>query len=283
MKLPFIKMNGLGNDFVVVDDLSAHGKKQSPLNPESAKRICDRRFGVGADQILWVLPPEGSEADARMEVLNADGSSSEMCGNGLRAVALYLKNSGPRPGRKEYKIETPAGIHRASFEEGLIRIQMGTPQLLRGFNSKGEDVEVRGPTGRLRRFQFFEVSMGNPHAVIFLPHDEVHLETFGPLIEKSSLFPQRTNVEIVQVNDPGSIAVAVWERGAGVTLACGSGACASAAAAIATGQVGELLTVHLKGGPLRVEWKGGQEPLFMTGPAAENFRGEMDLDLLLSL
>lgn len=278
MAIPFLKMHGLGNDFVVIDDLGKPKALCQRIDAWAAREICDRRFGVGADQLLWLKAPQESSLDARMEIFNADGSVAEMCGNGIRAVAVYLFRHGPK--RKErYTIETLAGTKTVRVQEEmgmpLVSVDMGAPKLMAGFPSEGEVIHVGGVEHR-----FFEVSMGNPHAVVFVDRagaggglDGLPVEQLGPGIEHHPRFPERTNVEFVEVAGPGSIRVRVWERGAGITLACGTGACAAAVAAIATGRVRSPVEVELPGGKLRILWGPG-EKVVMEGPAVESFRGE---------
>jgi diaminopimelate epimerase len=267
-------MHGLGNDFVVIDDLGKPAALCHQLTPGLAAEICDRHFGIGADQIVWLKQAQGDSPnplDARVEFINADGSSAEMCGNGMRAAALYLFKHGPVK-KSAYVIETVGGVQYAEVsDDGQVSVNIGRPTLGGGFgDSKGEllaGIPLR----------FFEVNVGNPHAVIFLAEGE-SLESYpaaelGPKIERHARFPNRTNVEFVQVTGPDSIRVRVWERGAGLTLACGSGASASAVAAVATGKVKSPVTVELPGGSLRILWTQG-EALRMEGPAEEVFRGE---------
>jgi diaminopimelate epimerase len=261
-------MQGIGNDFILIDDL---GKNvPSPLTPAVAKRLCDRRFGIGADQILWLRRPEGPQADARMEILNADGSTAEMCGNGIRAVGLYLFREGPRRGKAEYAIETLGGMKRVEVHGDQVTVDMGAPGLGENLSGNGEELEIAG-----EGLRFFEVSMGNPHAVFFVEDvASIPLEKLGPLVEKHPRFPNRTNVEFVEILNANEIRVRVWERGAGVTLACGTGACASAVAALAKTQVSGKVAVHLPGGTLKISWAGAGKPVMMEGPAEEVFRGE---------
>jgi diaminopimelate epimerase len=297
--ITFTKMHGLGNDFIVVDDVFAlafsdgsHTRTQAPLDAELAQKMCDRRFGIGADQILWL---KGSRsADFRMDILNADGSVAEMCGNGIRAAAVYFHLRVPVK-EASYEIETLAGKIIAEMQGDQVRVNMGVPRLGSGYSSrdelawsvtsgklmKGEPLKVPGG-----EFSIHEVSMGNPHAVIFMdePIGAEALKKFGPLIETHSRFIERTNVEFVHVEGPQAIRVNVWERGAGVTLACGTGACASAVAAIATGRAqatreGAMpVTVKLPGGELRIAWSGEKDsPVYMEGPAQEVFSGQYQI------
>lgn len=270
MSIPFIKMHGLGNDFVLIDDLGKPQGLCQPLKPELARQICDRRLGVGADQILWLKTPIDSHSDARMEIFNSDGSTAEMCGNGIRAAGLYLYRHGPKR-KPSYCIETLAGLKLVEMsEEGAnVSVDMGQPELGVGMDQGGERLVVLGI-----ELRFFEVDMGNPHAVFFVENlDRCEVERLGPAIEVDPRFPRRTNVEFVEVMGPGLIRVRVWERGAGLTLACGTGACASAVAALATARVHGKIEVQLPGGSLWVRWDRGST-VIMEGPAEEVFRGE---------
>lgn len=260
--LPFIKMHGLGNDFVVIDDLTT--QKLSPITPELARRLCDRRFGVGADQLLWLKPPQDPKHDSKLDILNSDGSTAEMCGNGIRAVALLLKTKQPRA---SYTFETLAGVKTVRVQGENFQVDMGAPKL---GSETGEKIQISS-----RDLTFFEVNMGNPHAVFFVnPVAQFPVTELGPQIERHPRFPQRTNVEFVEILNPSALHVRVWERGAGTTLACGTGACAAAVAALATGRVKYPVEVRLPGGNLIIEWKGAGESVLMTGPAQEVFRGQ---------
>jgi diaminopimelate epimerase len=261
--LRFTKMHGLGNDFIVVqgDDLK--------LTRERARAWCDRQRGVGADQILHLKPTR--QADVRMEVWNSDGSTSSMCGNGLRAVALFLHRRGFSP--PILRVETASGVtlvERAGEES--YRVNMGPPL----------GVQVPRELAFLDQKQtFIAVDMGNPHAVFFTSHalDGIPLETWGSAVEMHNDFsPARTNAEWVAILSPAHLKVRVWERGSGATLACGSGACAVAVAAISEGIAESPLQVELPGGALKIEWGGRPtDPVFMTGPVSEVFVGELRL------
>ncbi len=270
MKISFLKMHGLGNDFVVIDDLA---KPLTEISPKLAQRICDRRFGVGADQILRLKRSE--KADAFMEIINADGSVAEMCGNGIRAVALYLYRRGLSPGRQEYRVDTLAGVKTLTVHPGKspsedsVTVDMGIPVLGSGFPS-GEPIDVEGEP-----FKFFEVNVGNPHAVFYVDDVDVFpVEQYGPLVEHHPRFPRRTNVEFVQVIDPSRVRVRVWERGAGITLACGTGATAVGVATLARGMARSPVRIDLPGGALKISWNGIGTPALMEGPAEEVFQGE---------
>jgi diaminopimelate epimerase len=281
--LEFTKMHGLGNDFIVLDDLrpetATDERLKSLLSQKTfIQKICDRRFGIGADQILWLRKPHEPGApgtgrrDVRMEILNADGSAAEMCGNGIRAVALYL-NRHVFKNQTELRIETLAGVKTVSIEGDHVRVDMGVPKLGLGVANGGELISVDD-----QEFRFLEVNVGNPHAVIFTEKlSAVPVEKWGPQIECHSRFPARTNVEFVKVESPHELRVRVWERGAGITLACGTGACASAVAGLASRRLQNPVEVKLPGGSLKITWNGASTPVMMTGPATEVYRGSFSV------
>ena len=249
MALPFTKVEGLGNDFVVVDlrpgrpAAAAAGGGPSPEDPAVVRAICDRRFGVGGDGVLAILPSQAG--DARMRVLNADGSEAEMCGNGIRCVAKLLYETDPALRRPTLRIETGAGVLACDLEvedgprRARVAVDMGRPRLTRDEipmpAGRHRPASLREPiTARGRTFQFTAVSMGNPHAVIFVDDGSslrTLAEEFGPVLETAERFPNRTNVEFAHVRPSGEIDLVVWERGSGITLACGTGACATVVAA----------------------------------------------------
>jgi diaminopimelate epimerase len=274
----FLKMHGTGNDFVVLDGLRA------PLPvadwPTMARSMCDRHFGVGSDGILIVEPSE--RADFRMRMFNPDGSESEMCGNGIRCFAKYVFDAGLARGR-EMAVETGAGVlnllvHGRNGAAERVTVSMGVPELRPAripVAVEGEiarDVTVEGVGADVR---VTCVSMGNPHAVMFLdgPVAAFPLEQVGPRVEHHRLFPRRVNFEVVQPRSHDEVDARVWERGAGLTLACGTGACAVAAAARVHGLIGDTVRVNLPGGSLEIEWDGASE-ILMTGPAALVFEGD---------
>lgn len=264
----FLKMHGLGNDFIMIHD----SKNELTIHPVLAKKLCDRRLGIGADQLLRLKPSKN--ADVSMDIFNADGSTAEMCGNGIRAVGYYLKHYGPQPDRREYQIETLAGVKKVFIQaDDQVSVDMGVPEL-----RKGETLPLLTLTKNT--VQFLEVNLGNPHAVIFVPEvDLVPLQELGSQIENHPRFPQKTNVEFVQVLDRGTLKVRVWERGAGATLACGTGACAAVVAALATGKISNeasQIKVHLPGGVLQISWNGEQTSIIMTGPVQEVFQGRVN-------
>ncbi|HEY3353360.1 MAG TPA: diaminopimelate epimerase [Polyangia bacterium] len=282
--LRFVKYHGLGNDFVLVDLRDGEGTP-SPLDPVIVARLCDRHFGVGADGVLGVLKPAEPGHHARMRIMNADGSEAEMCGNGIRCMAKYLHDHGAVR-RREILIDTLAGVMRCGVTDARngtvesVAVQMGAPALAGPSLPKPAPfvegaLEVAGRTLRVTA-----VSMGNPHAVVFVDEPPRPLaETLGPLVEKLPAFPHRTNVEFVRVQPDGTLDTAVWERGCGITLACGTGACATAVAATVTKRAaeGQELAVRLPGGTLHVTVAPGLAGVTMRGPATEVFRGELEL------
>jgi diaminopimelate epimerase len=300
--LPFTKVEGLGNDFVVVDlrpGRPGAGAAPSPESPEIVRAVCDRHFGVGADGILAILPASsaasGQAGDARMRVLNADGSEAEMCGNGIRGVAKVLFDSDPALRRSPLRIETGAGLLDCALEieDGEVRsvaVEMGRPRYARDeipLAPGGAARALRAPiTAAGRSFLFTAVSMGNPHAVIFVDDPAADLralaETYGPTLERDPTFPRRTNVEFARVRGQDAraeIDLVVWERGCGITLACGTGACATAAAACAEERLapGREIPVHLPGGTLFITVAPDQSGVRMRGPARSVYQGELDL------
>jgi diaminopimelate epimerase len=295
MPLPFVKAEGTGNDFVVVD--LRPGRAAAPgsaiawglslEDPATVRAICDRHFGVGADGVLAILP--SATGDARMRVLNADGSEAEMCGNGLRCVAKVLYESDPALRRPTLNIETGAGVLTCTLEVvgGLVQTvteEMGRPRLTRSeipLAPAGDTPALREPVrARDREFRFTGVSMGNPHAVIFVDGDEdlrVLAESYGPTLEVADRFPRRTNVEFARVRGR-EIDLVVWERGSGLTLACGTGACATVVAACLEKRLapGAETLVHLPGGTLTITVAPDYTGVRLRGPARIAFQGTLD-------
>jgi diaminopimelate epimerase len=278
--MKFTKMQGAGNDYVYLN-----GFEERVENPEQlAVRVSNRNFGIGSDGLILILPSE--RADVRMRMFNADGSESEMCGNGIRCVAKYAYDHGLIT-KREITAETGAGIltlqlfmnSRNKVEK--VRVNMGAPRLSRPeIPMQGSEAEqvVAEPLNILRTiFNITCVSMGNPHCIIFVDDVEnIQVEKYGPLIENHELFPRRTNVEFVQVVSPVEVRQRTWERGAGETLACGTGASAVCVAGVLNGVTGKKILNHLSGGDLELEW-GEDGNVYMTGPAVEVFSGEIDL------
>ncbi len=285
----FVKMHGLGNDFVVFDFV----RTEPPADADwacAARRLCDRRTGVGADGVVLVLPSE--RATVRMRIFNSDGSEARMCGNASRCVALLARDRGLADG-DAVTIETHGAVVRAEFVgcghracsdacADQIRVDMGPPE----FRPANIPVLAEGDSviGRLEHlaageFEITCVSMGNPHCAVFVPDvGSIDLERLGPSIERDRLFPDRTNVEFVQVKGPRDLAVRVWERGAGATLACGTGACAALVASAARGFTERAARVSLPGGTLLVEWREDTGRVMMTGPAKYVFSGTLTSD-----
>jgi diaminopimelate epimerase len=274
--LTFWKMHGLGNDYVVVDNRK--GEIVEKEMPSLAKRVCERRFSVGADGLLLV--GNSKSADARMRIFNADGSEAEMCGNGIRCFAKYCYENGIVK-KPEFRVETNAGIKLVTLtvKEGevkLVRVDMGAPNWERKslpMTGEGtcidEDLQVDGDES----YRVTCLSMGNPHCVIFVENvDEFPVEYIGPMIENNQAFPNRTNVGFTQVLGKAEMKVRVWERGCGETLACGTGACAAVAAANRLGKIGSIVIVHLLGGDLQVEVS---KTLLLVGSAEKVFEGNL--------
>jgi diaminopimelate epimerase len=276
MELVFTKMQGTGNDFVVVDsrdvDLSRHFDMA-----ELARMLCNRRFGIGSDQLLLLC--RSSEADFKMLIFNADGSEVEMCGNGIRCLAKYIWDR--QISTKDIlKIETLSGVKRPERIGNQVRVDMGEPELA----ADKIPVALKSDTPIIdyplkvddQLFKTTCVSMGNPHAVIFIDEDvnNVPVTVYGPAIEHHSIFPDKTNVEFVNVLNKKEMKMRVWERGAGETMACGTGASASAVAAMLKGLTERKVTIHLLGGDLNIEWPK-DERVYMTGPAVEVFEGRI--------
>ena len=264
MRVPFIKMHGLGNDFVVLD---ARAHAMPAMTHALAAALADRKTGIGCDQLILVEPSE--VADFRMRIFNADGGEVEACGNATRAVGLM--HGAPA------KIETLAGILSSSPADGGIAVDMGVPAfdwdripLAYAMDTLAMPVgwdELEAPCA---------VNVGNPHAVFFVPDcDAVPLHELGPRIEHDPVFPNRVNVNVATVTACGALRLRVWERGVGETRACGTGACATAIAAMRRGLCDRSVTVSLQGGDLKIEW-GADNRILMTGPAVESFRGDFD-------
>ena len=292
--LPFSKVQGLGNDFVVVDLRAGRADAATVAaiqDPATVRAVCDRHFGVGADGILAILP--GQAGDARMRVLNADGSEAEMCGNGIRCFAKVLYESDPALRRSPLRIDTGAGLLECEMGTSAaggvdsVAVQMGAPRLSRSeipMSPGGAARAVRAPIEvDGRQFLFTAVSMGNPHAVIFVDDLDVDLralaEQYGPKLEVSPVFPKRTNVEFARVKNDSEVDLVVWERGCAITLACGTGACATVAAGVVEERLkpGREITVNLPGGALFITVAPDLSGVRMRGPATTVFSAELDL------
>ncbi|MBP1618393.1 MAG: diaminopimelate epimerase [Bacteroidetes bacterium] len=276
-KLKFTKMHGAGNDYIYVN-----GFTQTIENPsELALALSDRHFGIGSDGLVLILPSE--KADIRMQMFNSDGSEAEMCGNASRCVGKYAFDNG-LTNKTEISLETKAGIKYISLLEGdakarKVTVDMGEPIL------DAETIPVvadKSPVLNIpltidgKEWRMTCVSMGNPHAVTFTEGiKDLDLPVIGPKFEKNPIFPRKTNTEFIEVVDRKTLNMRVWERGAGETLACGTGACASAVAAVLNGFTDRKVTIHLLGGDLQVEWRELDNRVYMTGEAVTVFEGEI--------
>ena len=280
--LNFTKMTGLGNDYIYIN--CTDGLKLKNI-PEFTKKLSDRHMGVGADGLILIDKSSNPDSDFKMRIFNSDGSEAEMCGNGIRCVAKFIHDNN-LSSKDKLAIETLAGIKKVKLieEDGVCNeaiVDMGEPifqdtnipyDVYEAFN-KDLDLDVFG-----KRMRFTVVSMGNPHAVTFVEDvDKVDIEKYGPAIENNPIFPNRTNVEFVQIIDKNNIKIRVWERGVGETCACGTGACAATVASGLNGYTDENVTVALPGGKLIVEW-GKDNHIYMQGPATKVFEGRIVYD-----
>ncbi len=274
MKINFTKMQGSGNDFIVINAIEH--KLDNPS--QFALKWCNRHFGIGADQLL--LLEKSDIADFRMRIFNSDGSEVEMCGNGIRCFAKFVADK-KLSDKVELNVETLAGIISPKLVENGVKVNMGNPKL------KPAEIPVIYDDNNPiidEPFQFADrvyhittVSMGNPHCVIFVDKlDSLDITKVGPMIEHAAIFPNRTNVELVEVVDDKNIKVKVWERGAGLTLACGTGACASVVAASLNGLAGKEVCVSLPGGELYIQWAEDGN-IYMTGPGETVFEGIIEI------
>lgn len=278
MAIEFTKYHGLGNDFILVDNRST---LTPAITPDQAIKLCDRHFGIGADGVIFAMPGQDG-TDYTMRIFNSDGSEPEMCGNGIRCMAAFLADlEGVSRKSDKYLIHTLAGtITPQLMPDGQVKVDMGEPRLLAGEipttlctpDQKVVEhrIEVNGKT-----WEVTCVSMGNPHCITFVKDvAAINLEEIGPLFEHHSVFPQRTNTEFIQIVRRDYVKMRVWERGAGITLACGTGACASLVAGVLTGKCDRIATVELPGGLLEIEWSNIDQRVYMTGPAERVFTGK---------
>lgn len=277
--MKFTKMQGLGNDYVYVNCF----KETIENPPEMAKKVSNRNFGIGSDGLIMINPSD--VADFEMEMYNADGSRSEMCGNGIRCVGKYVYDYCLTE-KEHISVETLAGIKYLDLtvEDGkvkLVKVDMGSPELVPenipivadGNRVIDEPINVNGTEYRMTG-----VSMGNPHAVVYVEDVKgLDIETIGPAFENHERFPNRVNTEFVKVLDRNTVEMRVWERGSGETMACGTGACAVAVACILNGFTEDKVTVKLLGGDLQIEWDKEADKIYMTGPAEVSFDGEINL------
>ena len=281
MKLAFTKMEGCGNDYVYINGFTQSVPAEE--KPALVRRLSDRHFGIGGDGVIFINPAK--EADFEMEMWNADGTRSEMCGNGIRCVARYVYDFGLTD-QKEFSIVSAGKVKYMTLYEqdgqiSAVRVNMGQPILeadqipVRADHSPviNVPIEVQG-----KEYRMTCVSMGNPHAVVFVDSTEdFPLEQVGPYFENHPCFPNRTNTEFVQVIDRSRFRMRVWERGTGETLACGTGCCATAVACVLNGLTDNAITVEVLGGELRIEWDRENDLVWMTGPATVVFSGEIEI------
>ena len=276
MPIEFTKYHGLGNDFILVDNRHS---SEPVLTPEESVVLCDRHFGIGADGVIFALPAQNG-TDYTMRIFNSDGSEPEMCGNGIRCLAKFIADLEGSDAKTEYRIHTGAGVIITELRsDGQVKVDMGVPRLLAAeipttlaaSDAKVIDVPIEVAD---KSWSVTCVSMGNPHCITFVEDvSAIALETIGPQFEHHQAFPQRTNTEFIQVIRRDYVKMRVWERGAGVTLACGTGACAAVVAGVLTGKCDRTTAVELPGGVLEIEWSEVSGRIYMTGPAQRVFTG----------
>jgi diaminopimelate epimerase len=283
MRIRFTKMQGAGNDFVMLDGIT----QRVELGPAQLQRLANRRFGVGADQILLVERARQPGIDFRYRIFNADGGEVEQCGNGARCFVRFVHDRGLTH-KRTIRVETLGGIIEPRLQDdGRVAVDMGVPVFeparipfdAEGLVARAEERDRLWPLDiHGRTIEFSVLSMGNPHAVQMVDDVErAPVARDGPVIEHHVRFPSRVNAGFMQVLDRHAIRLRVWERGAGETLACGTGACAAAVAGILRGALDSPITVHARGGELSIAWAGAGQPVLMTGPAEAVFEGEIDL------
>jgi len=286
MKINFVKMHGLGNDFILIDCINKSLGDSSFLS-YLAKKLCDRNFGIGADGLILILP--SSKADLRMRIFNYDGSEAQMCGNGIRCFAKYVYEN-KLVSKNKFTVETLAGIITPELifqdlkDKKVLRVKvdMGTPKLRRReIPMTGEDTPTLvDETLKINSEQTFKVtcvSMGNPHCIVFVDDvQSIQIDEIGPKIENHPFFPEKTNAEFIQIINNKELNFRVWERGVGETLACGTGACAALVAAVLNKKTDQEATIHLPGGDLDIRWADNKH-IYMTGPAELVFKGKMEI------
>lgn len=276
MKIKFTKMQGLGNDFIVIDGV----RQRASLSAAQIRTLADRHFGIGCDQLLLVESATQPEADFRYRIFNADGGEVEQCGNGARCFARFVHEQA-LTNKREIVVETARGLIRPRLEDnGLVTVDMGAPRFLPGdipFKADAPALSYSLQVGDAA-VEMSALSLGNPHAVQVVEDVETApVAEQGPLIERHERFPQRVNAGFMQIVDPHRISLRVYERGAGETLACGTGACAAAVVGMQRGLLLSPVTVNMRGGALTISWAGASQPVLMTGPAVTVFTGEISL------
>ncbi|CCH68255.1 Diaminopimelate epimerase [Richelia intracellularis HH01] len=279
MSIEFTKYHGLGNDFILIDNRFS---RIPIISSEQVIKICDRHFGIGADGVIFALPGVNG-SDYTMRIFNSDGSEAEMCGNGIRCLARFIAHLELEcKNQDQYRIHTLAGIVVTQLmPDGQVKVEMGSPRLMAGeipTNLSTTEKRIINQPLRVgeKSWNITCVSMGNPHCITFVNDVEnIPLEEIGPKFEDNLAFPQKTNTEFVQVVARDYLKVRVWERGAGITLACGTGACASLVAGVLNDKCDRIATVKLPGGNLYVEWSKVNGQIYMTGPATMAFTGKL--------
>ncbi|UCB54180.1 MAG: diaminopimelate epimerase [Thiotrichales bacterium] len=280
MQFEFTKMHGIGNDFVVIDAIN----QDISLSAEQVRLVADRHFGVGCDQLLLVERPVHAEAEFRYRIYNADGGEVQQCGNGARCFARFVHENGMTD-NTTIPVETAAGMIYLKLEDdGQVSVDMGVPSFVPAslpFNADDldkDDTEYHQLVVNGEKYAIGAVSMGNPHAVLLVDSvDEAPVEKLGAAIESHERFPERVNVGFMEIMDRSRIRLRVFERGAGETLACGTGACAAVAVGIHNSLLDHTVQVELRGGNLTIRWQGGDNTLLMTGPAQTVYKGQMTL------
>jgi diaminopimelate epimerase len=274
-QLAFSKYHGLGNDFILIDN---RDRIEPKLTPEQAVQWCDRNFGIGGDGVIFLLPV--SDGQYHMRIFNSDGSEPEMCGNGIRCLAKFMTDLGIATVDGRYYIQTGAGLIVPQLDaDGQITVDMGEPRLLaREIPTTLVDADLKAINAPLevagQIWHVTTVSMGNPHCITFVSDlGNISLAELGPKFEHHAVFPQRTNTEFIEMVSRNYMKMRVWERGAGATLACGTGACASVVAGVLNGLCDRICTVNLPGGDLTIHWVAETNHILMTGPAQKVFTG----------
>ena len=277
MTIEFTKYHGLGNDFILIDN---RHQTEPTLTSSQAVRLCDRHFGIGADGVIFLLPGQ-ADTDYTMKIFNSDGSEPEMCGNGIRCLARFIAQLG---GQGSCRIHTRAGVITPQLDGEQVTVDMGLPQLLAAeipttLVQPDEKVIDQPLNVAEQIWNITCVSMGNPHCITFVNDAEaIALKKLGPHFEHHQAFPQRINTEFIEVIKPDYLKMRVWERGAGATFACGTGACAAVVAGVLTNRSDRSCTVELPGGCLEINWNQADGRVYMTGPAQQVFIGQLELD-----
>ena len=280
MTITFSKYQGLGNDFILIDN------RESALpiiSPDQAIILCDRHFGIGADGVIFLLPKTNSDTDYTMRIFNSDGSEPEMCGNGIRCLARFIADLDNKQIEQTYRIDTLAGVITTYLESsGQITVDMGAPQLnaeqIPTIGFENQKVINQPLLVGNKVWTITCVSMGNPHCITFVDNvDSIDLEKIGTDFEHHQAFPKRINAEFIEILSPSHTKMRVWERGAGITLACGTGACASVVAGVLTERTQRRCKVDLPGGQLEIYWSQEDGKVYMTGPSKKVFVGEYQL------